>query len=139
MKHQSKAARIRALYAQGKSTGEISEIVGCRIEYVRVAARQRVEVGPSEIDRRYLMRKYGGDTLAEAWRNAWANDPKHRDRLSRNYAKSMMRKYGGADVAEATRNKYATDNAFRESKLAAAARYRRKKRQQRLDAAEARA
>jgi uncharacterized protein YjcR len=37
----SKAAQIRKLYAQGKGTSEIAELVGCSPEYVRVAGRQR--------------------------------------------------------------------------------------------------
>lgn len=37
----TKAARIRELYAQGKSTSAIAEIVGCSAGYVRVCARQR--------------------------------------------------------------------------------------------------
>lgn len=41
----SKAARIRALYAQGVSTREIADQVDCRPEYVRVVARQRVLPG----------------------------------------------------------------------------------------------
>ncbi len=37
----SKAAQIRKLYAQGLGTREIADLVGCRVEYVRVAGRQR--------------------------------------------------------------------------------------------------
>jgi hypothetical protein len=50
---QTKSARIMKLYAAGKTTREIADIVGCRQEYVRVVARQRKGGGMSEIDRRY--------------------------------------------------------------------------------------
>lgn len=55
----SKASRIRELYAQGLGTREIADRVGCRIEYVRVAARQRKDGNNSEIDTRYLVNKFG--------------------------------------------------------------------------------
>ena len=48
----TKSARIRALYAEGKSTREIADIVGCGMSYVRVCARQRIN-GLSESDIRY--------------------------------------------------------------------------------------
>jgi len=38
----TKADRIRTLYAAGKDSKEIAELVGCHPDYVRVAARQRV-------------------------------------------------------------------------------------------------
>ena len=41
----TKSDRIKALYAQGKSTREIADIVGCHDSYVRVCARQRVPGG----------------------------------------------------------------------------------------------
>lgn len=63
----NKAEKIRELYAQGLSTREIAGIVGCRTEYVRVVARQRVN-GSSHIERRYLCRRYGTEDIAEAWR-----------------------------------------------------------------------
>jgi hypothetical protein len=56
----TKADQIRALYATGRlSTSEIAERVGCRVEYVRVAARQRKDGGVSEIDRRYATSDLG--------------------------------------------------------------------------------
>lgn len=60
----SKAQRIRALYAQGKSTREIADEIGCADSYVRVCARQRVPGGndPEENRRRRLLAladKYG--------------------------------------------------------------------------------
>jgi hypothetical protein len=39
------------------TTREVSEIVGCRPEYVRVVIRQRKGTGTSEHDRAYLERK----------------------------------------------------------------------------------
>lgn len=41
----TKSDRIRDLYAEGKSTREIADIVGCGTPYVRVCARQRVPGG----------------------------------------------------------------------------------------------
>jgi transposase len=55
----TKADRIRALYAEGLSTSEIAEIVGCGTPYVRVCARQRKNGGYSEIDRRYAASDLG--------------------------------------------------------------------------------
>ena len=55
----SKAQRIRALYAQGKTCNEIAEIVGCRPEYVRVCAQQRVAGANSNADNAYRTRVYG--------------------------------------------------------------------------------
>lgn len=52
----TKADRIRALYAAGKSTREIADIIGCKTSYVRVVARQR-RGGLSEHDIKYLPRK----------------------------------------------------------------------------------
>ena len=61
----------------------IADKVGCRPAYVRVGARQRKGRGMSEIDARYLTRKYGGSSIAEALRNAWAQDQSYRSRLQR--------------------------------------------------------
>jgi hypothetical protein len=56
----TKADQIRALYATGRlSTSEIAERVGCRVEYVRVCARQRKNGEVSEIDRRYTTSPLG--------------------------------------------------------------------------------
>jgi DNA-binding CsgD family transcriptional regulator len=65
---KTKSERIMALYAKGRTTRQIAETVGCRIEYVRVVARQR-KGGTSKHDEAYLMRRYGGKTLKEAHRN----------------------------------------------------------------------
>lgn len=102
----SKAARIRALYAEGKTTREIADEVGCRPEYVRVVARQRDASGRSAHDDAYLVRKYGSLKAAYAARNArtkpqrnaywswrWHNDPTYREakRLRRQAARQAER------------------------------------------------
>ena len=58
----SKASEIRALDAAGKSVAEIAEIVGCRREYVRVAARQR-KYGCSRADMKFAPKKAAKDKL----------------------------------------------------------------------------
>lgn len=66
-RNETKAARICRLYAMGIYTvKEIADIVGCRPEYVRVAARQRRGRGMSEIDLRY---KYSnrGQEVRQRW------------------------------------------------------------------------
>lgn len=63
----SKAARIRELLAEGKSTREIADLLGCDPAYVRVAGRQR-QKGVSSADERYYNKLYGVDTMADAWR-----------------------------------------------------------------------
>lgn len=50
----SKQAQILALYDGVRTTREIAEIVGCDPAYVRVVARQRKGLGPSDADRRYM-------------------------------------------------------------------------------------
>ena len=45
--------QIMALYDGKKSTREIADCLGCRIEYVRVVARQRKGQGYSSNDLRY--------------------------------------------------------------------------------------
>jgi hypothetical protein len=49
----TKSAQIMELYAQGLSTREIADKVGCLIEYVRVVARQRRGGPSSPADIRY--------------------------------------------------------------------------------------
>lgn len=58
----TKAAKILALYAQGKSTRDNAAAVGCDPAYVRVVARQRKGTGRSDIDMRYLTSPLGQDT-----------------------------------------------------------------------------
>jgi len=57
----SKAERIMTLYAAGKSTREIADTVGCRIEYVRVVARQRNGSSTSSPELRYRESPLGRD------------------------------------------------------------------------------
>ncbi len=49
----TKAAKIREMYAAGRSVNDIAEIVECLPEYVRVVARQRTYRGQSAADRKY--------------------------------------------------------------------------------------
>lgn len=68
----TKAEQIRQLYDGVRSTREIAEIVGCRLEYVRVVARQRVPGGhdaSKDYARRWkkLAKQYGDrDAAREA-------------------------------------------------------------------------
>jgi transposase len=50
----TKSAQIMELYAQGLSTREIADKVGCLDSYVRVVARQRKGGSYSESDRKYV-------------------------------------------------------------------------------------
>lgn len=81
----TKAARIRALYAEGHTVKMIAEVVGCRQEYVRVCAQQRVG-GPSKADRTYQPEK----RAREAWR--YQNDPDYRARRNANSRDCKRRK-----------------------------------------------
>lgn len=58
----SKAQRIRELLAQGLSTREVAEQVGCDPAYVRVAGRQRGAKGTSAIEVAYRVRRWGSMT-----------------------------------------------------------------------------
>lgn len=55
----TKSDQIRVLYADGLSTKEIASRVGCSIEYVRVAGRQRLGKKRSVAEERYLLKKHG--------------------------------------------------------------------------------
>lgn len=60
----SKAARIRVLLAEGKSTTQIVVIVGCLPEYARVIkqrleAEKRIGCQRSSAEEAYLIRKFG--------------------------------------------------------------------------------
>lgn len=97
---QSKAARIRELYAQGLGTAEIAKVVGCKPEYVRVAGRQRKD-GPSPHDKRW----HGGEPY-RAWARQyqsqrWATDPEYRRR--NNEASARYRAKNRALAADANR------------------------------------
>jgi hypothetical protein len=59
----TKAEQIRALWKELPDTSErtriIADRVGCRTEYVRVVARQRVGSGMSAIEKRYVLGRFG--------------------------------------------------------------------------------
>lgn len=89
----TKAARILDLYAKGLSTREIGEVVGCRPEYVRVVARQRMGTSASEIDKRYLSSSLGRLVRSEFVRKYyWANPEYRRKSLERKRALSAKRR-----------------------------------------------
>ena len=95
MKLPSKAARIRALYAQGKSTREIAEIVlglDCdaphkerdrKMAYVRAVARQRGPTGGRRIasEIRYRKSPKGLAARRDRHHERWAAEPEYRERL----------------------------------------------------------
>lgn len=93
----SKAARIRELYAKGKTCGEIAQIVGCRVEYARVCAQQRRgEGGRSQSDERYYAKSENRDRR-RTWcrnytRNRYQNDPEFRARHQATRARYEARK-----------------------------------------------
>lgn len=136
----SKAARIRELYADGKTTAVIATIVGCRPEYVRVAGRQRKD-GMSKSDVKWLMSAYPeARTLREAVnlkRQAFhaANPHYARDYFKKRYHGDpafrlrWLRKTGAYN-----NRRYATDPAFRQATID---RTKRNKRRRRLEAAQA--
>lgn len=78
----SKAAEIMKWWGQipdgPKKTRVIADLVGCEPPYVRTVARQRRGKGVGPHDHAWLMRKWGGTSVAEAWRNRWRVDPKYR-------------------------------------------------------------
>lgn len=96
----SKASEIRALDAAGKSVAEIAEIVGCRQEYVRVAARQRkdgcsradMKFAPKKAARNRFIRSLGDrSTAAQAARRAYRKARESGDTVDR-----ANSKYGSA-------------------------------------------
>lgn len=66
--HETKAARIRRLYADGMlTTTEIARIVGCNSSYVRTAAKHRGEVGNNhEREHKKRFRNNGDNEAARA-------------------------------------------------------------------------
>lgn len=103
----TKAEKIRALYAKdNKTTGEIAKIVGCGPEYVRVVARQRVDRGKSESDKRYILRRFGDwsaywrymnegrdkEAVAAYRAKRWREDPEYRRRKYERTARWHARK-----------------------------------------------
>jgi hypothetical protein len=94
----SKAARIRELYALGIPNRDIAAQVGCSMEYVRVAARQRVLAGGrSEADQRYYgthadqVRTWKREYMLLYQRERYANDPEFRRRRLDASAKSKKK------------------------------------------------
>ena len=61
---ESKAARIRELYAAGMKLRAIAAEVGCRVEYARTCARQR-QNGMSDIDKRYRAKPHVAERMRE--------------------------------------------------------------------------
>lgn len=91
----TKADRIRALYAEGRTIKQIAEIVGCREEYARVCAQQRVNGRYSAADVRYAPEKaarqswrYKTDPEFRARRNAASRSSKRRKRVIRGDSKT---------------------------------------------------
>lgn len=66
------AAKIMKLYDGKRTTREIADTLGCRIEYVRVVARQRKGGTRSEIDRRWAHSPLGRATLSAGMRKKYA-------------------------------------------------------------------
>ena len=93
----SKAARICALYAEGKTVSEIAAIVGCLPAYVRVCARQRAGGGMSKIDRRWYEKS--GRKWGQAYKRRYLKDPANRKRHNANCLKSYYRRKARAGVA----------------------------------------
>ena len=92
----SKAQRIRALYAQGKTCREIADIVGCRPEYARVCAQQRVGGADSNADTAYAIRSWGSIKAYNDAKNA-----KTRDYRSAYYRKRRERARHAKEAATA--------------------------------------
>lgn len=90
----SKADAIRKLWVKlpdsKDKTRLIADHVGCGTPYVRTVARQRIN-GRSAADETWLLRKFGGDNLAEAWRNRWREDPVYRARKQRYFVRRRQR------------------------------------------------
>ena len=68
----TKADRIRKLYASGLAVKEIAEMVKCRPEYVRVAARQRADGKRSAADLRFVTTRSANADINEARRKGRA-------------------------------------------------------------------
>ena len=95
----TKAQRIRELYAQGKTCGEIAALIGCRVEYARVCAQQRAK-GESRADKNWKVN--AADHIRrqrrEKWRWRYATDPVFRER----HKATKARYYHQAKLREAT-------------------------------------
>jgi len=108
----SKSERIRELLqTTDHSTGEIADIVGCRIEYVRVV-RQRMKGNCAST----RWRKNNRDLQNERRRIRYESDPEFRERMKKawrdHYVKNRQRyiKYS----AEYRAKKYTEDPEYRE-------------------------
>ena len=95
-----------ALHAQGKTTRQIAEAVygkdcdvSVKMAYVRTVVFQRKGGSRSPHDDAWLLRKFGGKTVAEAYRNRWKQDPTYRERHARNVLAYIERKASGAGPA----------------------------------------
>lgn len=109
----SKAARIRALYAKGKSTTQIAGTVGCSVTYARVCARQRIlESGRSVFD--------------VAYSPGYQKRRYHTDKAYRKKHLAVMSKYKA--------NLRKTDPEWRARDIARCAAYRARKRAERMEA-----
>lgn len=99
----TKAEQIRNLYDGKRSTQEIAKIVGCRQEYVRVVALQRVPGGHdanAEYQRKWrqIAREHGcREAARKAYRAAY-----HRERNSGG-SPAQCRSVGGGAYANALR------------------------------------
>ena len=96
----SKAARIRELYAKGVGCTEIARIIGCRPEYARVCAQQRVHKGKSNSDKRYL----SDPDVAERrrkWRREYSKWRYHTDPSFRRRHLAAKRRYAARMREEA--------------------------------------
>jgi len=99
----TKAERIRALYAKGRTTREIAVEVfrtrhptAANLAYVRVSGRQRLDGSKSAADKRYYYEN-GGREMQSAWAaHRYATDAKFRENALAYQA-----------------NRYATDAKFR--------------------------
>ncbi len=112
----TKKDRILALHQEGKTTRQIAEAVyrlpKCakqkeadrKMAYVRVVLRQRKGSGESEIDRRYVMRRWGAATPKEAYRLR-ESQPSRRA--------WVKRKYQTDPIWRAKQQKYARDRYWR--------------------------
>jgi hypothetical protein len=92
----TRSQQILTLYDGTRTTREIADIVGCRIEYVRVVARQRAGRSYSEIDERYKASSRGRATLDKATARANA-----RNKLKRRAYYKVLYDTGDREAARA--------------------------------------
>ena len=87
----TKAARIRALYAEGKTCKEIAAIVGCLPAYARVYARQRQPGAGSHADRKWREGDHYKAYQREYWARRWREDAEFRQRITGNKRRRLER------------------------------------------------